>query len=85
MFPGQLISSAGEPRFYRSWKKREKKWQGKIASWENKVRDIAKEEKNEEEKLWKKKLETEKEKEKLAYREKEKEEREREIKELKKR
>lgn len=84
LFPGQLISSAGEPRFYRSWKKREKKWQGKIASWENKVRDIAKEEKNEEEKLWKKKLETEKEKEKLAYREKEKEEREREIKELKK-
>ncbi len=28
LFPGQLISSAGEPRFYRSWKKREKKVAG---------------------------------------------------------
>ncbi|HXL02026.1 MAG TPA: chromosome segregation SMC family protein [Candidatus Atribacteria bacterium] len=84
LFPGQLISSVGESHFYHSWKKREKKWQDKVAFWESRIRDISKEEKNEEEKLWKRKLEIEREKEKLVYREKEKEERERKIRELEK-
>jgi len=84
LFPGQLVSSPGETRFYPSWKKREKKWQDKVTFWENRIRDISKEEKNEEEKLWKKKIEIEKEREKLIYREKGKEERDRAIEQLKK-
>ena len=83
LFPGQLISSS-EPRFYQSWRQREKRWQDKVDFWEKKVENVVRERKKEEERLWKDKLEVEREKEKLLHREKEEEEVEREINQLRK-